>query len=110
MTSMKCNLCTQLTDYPEEYTTVDTITGVPSTTTTTMSPNLGCRYNDDEYADGAMIEMEDKPCEHCYCMRGDIVCAVQECGTPLEKEANNCTALPPQPGKCCPEMYRCGKH
>lgn len=38
------------------------------------------------------------------------MCAVQECGTPLEREGKNCTALPPHPGQCCPEKYQCGKY
>ncbi|XP_049858387.1 mucin-17 isoform X3 [Schistocerca gregaria] len=74
--------------------------------TTTMAGPLDCRYGEETYADGALIETEE-PCQHCYCMRGDIVCAVQECGTPLEREAGNCTALPPQPGQCCPQQYQC---
>lgn len=48
----------------------------------------------------------EKPCETCYCMKGHIVCAVQECApTPLEKI--NCTAVPPEEGQCCPSMYEC---
>lgn len=40
-------------------------------------------------------------------MRGDIVCAVQECGTPLDMEGKNCTARPPREGECCPDVYDC---
>jgi len=77
-------------------------------TTTTAGP-LDCQFDDELYSDGARIDTS-RPCEHCYCMRGDIVCAVQECGTPLEREGKNCTALPPHPGQCCPEKYQCGKY
>ncbi|XP_059482418.1 titin isoform X2 [Neocloeon triangulifer] len=94
-------------EYPDETTTLGTIAGFFFTTTTTMAPNTICKHNGEEYADGALIQMDDKPCEHCYCMRGEIVCAVQECGTPLEREGHNCTAMPIQHGKCCPEMYQC---
>jgi hypothetical protein len=99
-----------LLEYPDETTTLGSIASLFFTTTTTMPPNTVCRHNGEEYADGASIQVDDKPCEHCYCMRGEIVCAVQECGTPLEREGHNCTALPTQPGKCCPEMYQCGKY
>ncbi|XP_068082144.1 titin homolog [Anabrus simplex] len=74
-------------------------------TTTTPGP-LDCHYGEDTFADGALLP-KSKPCEHCYCMRGDIVCAVQECGSPLDHEGKNCTALPPQPGQCCTEQYQC---
>ncbi|CAB3372700.1 Hypothetical predicted protein [Cloeon dipterum] len=94
-------------EYPDETTTLGSIAGFFFTTTTTISPSTMCKHNGEEYADGALIQVDDKPCEHCYCMRGEIVCAVQECGTPLEREGHNCTALPTQPGKCCPEMYQC---
>ena len=95
------------TEYPQlPETTVRPTPGV--LLTTTMQGPLDCRYNDEVYGDGARIESSN-PCEHCYCMRGDIMCALQECGTPLEREGKNCTALPPQPGQCCPEQYQCGE-
>ncbi|KAL3267760.1 hypothetical protein HHI36_006887, partial [Cryptolaemus montrouzieri] len=72
--------------------------------TTTQKSNI-CIHNNEWYADGAQIPKE-KPCESCYCMKGHIVCAVQECApTPLEKI--NCTALPPSEGECCPHLYEC---
>lgn len=95
-------------DYEEDLKTTTTEAPRPTPglilTTTTAGP-LDCQHNGNLYADGASIETE-QPCEHCYCMRGEIVCAVQECGTPLDKE--NCTALPPPAGVCCPEIYHCG--
>lgn len=74
--------------------------------TTTLAPGpIDCIYNNEIYADGALVK-KDIPCEHCYCMKGDIVCAVQECGpTPLDKV--NCTALPIREGQCCPDTYDC---
>ncbi|KAK6638337.1 hypothetical protein RUM44_008766 [Polyplax serrata] len=74
--------------------------------TTTSADPLECTYNNEIFADGSRIGTED-PCEHCYCLKGKIACAVQECGAPLEKEGQNCTALPPAPGKCCPDSYQC---
>uniref|UniRef100_A0A182VSN8 VWFC domain-containing protein n=1 Tax=Anopheles minimus TaxID=112268 RepID=A0A182VSN8_9DIPT len=90
----------------ESTTTVRPTPGFILTTTVTPSVSTDCVHNGETYADGALI-MTDKPCEHCYCMRGDIVCAVQECGTPLENEGKNCTALPPAVGQCCPDKYIC---
>lgn len=71
-----------------------------------MAPT-DCIYNNEVYPDGTLLK-KDIPCEKCYCMKGDIVCAVQECGpTPLDKV--NCTALPVKKGQCCPDTYDCGQ-
>ncbi|XP_022114324.2 mucin-12 [Pieris rapae] len=79
-------------------------------TTTTMMPvtqaSQDCVHDDKIFSDGALIKTE-KACEHCYCMKGDIVCVVQECGTPMENEGKNCTSLPPKQGQCCPDTYIC---
>ncbi|XP_034840463.1 mucin-22 [Maniola hyperantus] len=79
-------------------------------TTTTMAPvtqmSQDCIHDDQIFSDGALIKTE-KACEHCYCMKGDIVCVVQECGTPMENEGKNCTSLPPRHGQCCPDTYIC---
>ncbi|XP_045781835.1 uncharacterized protein LOC123878589 isoform X3 [Maniola jurtina] len=79
-------------------------------TTTTMAPvtqmSQDCVHDDQIFSDGALIKTE-KACEHCYCMKGDIVCVVQECGTPMENEGKNCTSLPPRHGQCCPDTYIC---
>lgn len=79
-------------------------------TTTTVSPvtqmTQDCIHNDQIIPDGASITTE-KACEHCYCMKGDIVCVVQECGAPMENEGKNCTSLPPREGQCCPDTYIC---
>lgn len=76
------------------------------TTTNAPSQSTDCSHNDTTYSDGELVTT-DQPCEHCYCMRGDIVCAVQECGTPLDMEGKNCTARPPRDGECCPDVYDC---
>lgn len=60
------------------------------------------------YSDGASIESED-PCEHCYCMKGDIVCAVEPCLGAMDGESDSCVALPPPEGSCCPTEYKCGE-
>ncbi|OXA45701.1 hypothetical protein Fcan01_19792 [Folsomia candida] len=94
---------------PDETTT--SVTGLITTTlksifTSTPVPG-GCIREGEYYTDGSQIPGATGPCEHCYCMRGEIVCAVQECGAPLENEGGNCTAIAPPPGMCCPEKYSC---
>ncbi|GBP31737.1 hypothetical protein EVAR_4973_1 [Eumeta japonica] len=74
--------------------------------TTISSVSQECVHNDEIFSDGALIKTE-KACEHCYCMKGDIVCVVQECGTPMENEGKNCTSVPPREGQCCPDTYIC---
>ena len=69
----------------------------------------GCTNKDQWYANGADIVTED-PCEHCYCLNGDMVCAIQECMGPLEGRTDNCEALAPPPGQCCPAEYKCSKY
>ncbi|XP_071553944.1 uncharacterized protein [Temnothorax nylanderi] len=87
----------------------------PSTTvgpglimTTTLPPGVlpQCYYEDKVYEDGDLI-YSTQPCQHCYCFRGEIACAVQNCGTPMEEHGKNCTALPPPEGECCPTTYQC---
>ncbi|XP_026758072.2 uncharacterized protein LOC113517566 [Galleria mellonella] len=79
-------------------------------TTTTVAPvtqiTQDCIHDDQIFPDGTSIKTE-KACEHCYCMKGDIVCVVQECGTPMENEGKNCTSQPPREGQCCPDTYIC---
>lgn len=92
-------------------TTVRPTPGFLLTTTateepTTMPAKRDCIEDDQLYPDGALIKTE-KPCQHCYCMKGDIVCVVQECGTPMENEGKNCTSLLPREGQCCPDTYIC---
>ena len=80
--------------------------------TTTMAPGINgpqCFHKDKLYEDGDLI-YSTQPCEHCYCFRGDIACAVQDCGTPMKTHGKNCTALPPPEGECCPTTYQCGKN
>ncbi|KAL0893926.1 hypothetical protein ABMA27_014016 [Loxostege sticticalis] len=104
-------------DHPEDSTLLldDMTTTVRPTpgfllTTTTLSPvtqmSQDCVHDDRIFPDGALIKTE-KACEHCYCMKGDIVCVVQECGTPMENEGKNCTSQPPREGQCCPDTYIC---
>jgi hypothetical protein len=40
-----------------------------------------CNANGTLYEDGASIDSADA-CEHCYCMKGEIVCALEQCMSP----------------------------
>ncbi|XP_037820889.1 mucin-17 [Lucilia sericata] len=92
--------------------TTTTTTERPTTgfiLTSTMSPSVStdCVHNGELYADGARIAGETA-CENCYCMRGDIICAVQECHMPmLNDNGKSCHALPAAEGECCPSNYVC---
>lgn len=65
----------------------------------------GCRYRGRVYSDGEQVTSNNK-CEHCYCMRNEIVCAIQECQPPCD----DCTPIwGRNKGQCCPEKYECCK-
>ncbi|KAF9802437.1 hypothetical protein SFRURICE_009119 [Spodoptera frugiperda] len=79
-------------------------------TTTTISPvtqmTQDCVHDGQIFSDGALIKT-DKACQHCYCMKGDMVCVVQECGDPMENEGKNCKSLKTHEDQCCPDTYIC---
>ncbi|XP_035731328.1 titin homolog [Vespa mandarinia] len=94
-------------EYDEELeTTVGPISGLIMTTTIAPGATPQCYYEGKFYEDGELI-YSTQPCQHCYCFRGDIACAVQDCGTPMKTHGENCTALPPPEGECCPTTYHC---
>ncbi|KAL5282923.1 hypothetical protein ACFFRR_005746 [Megaselia abdita] len=89
-------------------------------TTTTVKPTSGfllttvsslisaeCHHQDKTYADGSHIKTSNS-CENCYCMHGDIVCAVQKCDIPtMEVQGKVCQAGELLEGECCPSNYIC---
>lgn len=97
-------------DYNEETKTS------PGTTpglimTTTITPDVAsprCFYKGKMFNDGDLL-YSTEPCHHCYCFRGDIACAIQDCGKPMETHGKNCTASTPPEGECCPSTYECGE-
>ncbi|RLU21639.1 hypothetical protein DMN91_006014 [Ooceraea biroi] len=94
-------------EYDEEpSTTVGPTPGLIMTTTLPPGMLPQCFYEGKIYEDGDLI-YSTQPCQHCYCFRGEIACAVQNCGTPMEAHGKNCTALPPPEGECCPTTYQC---
>ncbi|KYM99479.1 hypothetical protein ALC62_09826, partial [Cyphomyrmex costatus] len=94
-------------EYDEESsTTVGPTPGLIMTTTLPPGMLPQCYYEGKIYEDGDLI-YSTQPCQHCYCFRGEIACAVQNCGTPMQEHGKNCTALPPPEGECCPTIYEC---
>ncbi|XP_018317603.1 titin isoform X2 [Mycetomoellerius zeteki] len=94
-------------EYDEESsTTVGPTPGLIMTTTLPPGMLPQCYYEGKVYEDGDLI-YSTQPCQHCYCFRGEIACAVQNCGTPMQEHGKNCTALPPPEGECCPTIYEC---
>ncbi|KAF8782940.1 Kielin/chordin-like protein like [Argiope bruennichi] len=76
---------------------------------TTIPPGImepeeyeGCKVNGVMYKDGESVPSSDN-CETCYCMKHEVVCAVQECTAP----ADNCVAGEREEGQCCPTKYEC---
>lgn len=66
-------------DYPPQITdeSSSTIASVITTTISTIFPTTpqpgGCYRANEYYADGSQIPgAEPSPCEHCYCMRGEV--------------------------------------
>lgn len=58
------------------------------------------------YADGQKLPTNrDRPCEMCFCIRGNIMCTPKKCA-PL---IGNCIPLIPE-GECCAIGYECSKY
>ena len=87
-----------------------------TSTTTTVSPPVtrppgGCVTSDGRKIEEGDVVEKDDPCEHCYCMAGIISCMIDPCmgsGT-IEGETDNCVALDPEPGECCPKEFKCSE-
>ncbi len=80
---------------------------IASKAATTVPPYLrepakGCVARGQRYSDGEAVPSSN-PCEHCYCMRDEVVCAVQECKPPCD----GCVPIPSETDSCCPERYEC---
>lgn len=67
----KCDYAPQITDESSTIASVITTT-IQSIFQTTPQPG-GCMISGEYYADGSRIPgAERSPCEHCYCMRGEV--------------------------------------
>ena len=64
----------------------------------------GCYYNGTAYFDAEDVPTSN-PCSPYQRYNGEVVCAQRECIIPSCKE--NCTALPPRDGACCPDSWEC---
>ncbi|GAB6029111.1 hypothetical protein CHUAL_004891 [Chamberlinius hualienensis] len=93
---------------PVGYDCDGSVTFAPSTTTTTTTttttqlPITGCYVDDKFYYDGSNIETGDS-CNHCYCLKGKLVCAIQECDPPVH---DKCVPILTN-DHCCPHRYNC---
>ncbi|XP_074593008.1 uncharacterized protein LOC141848817 [Brevipalpus obovatus] len=77
-------------------------TTAPPETRHPLDEPHGCTLNGKYYKDGEALASSN-PCEHCYCMRNEIVCAVQRCKAPC----SGCIPIKSDKDKCCPERYEC---
>lgn len=66
-------------DYPPQLTDQSTVAGLITTTISSLFSSTpqpgGCFMEGDYYADGSQIlgaGPSPSPCEHCYCMRGEV--------------------------------------
>ncbi|RWS27871.1 mucin-5AC-like isoform X2, partial [Leptotrombidium deliense] len=72
-------------------------TTVPPELRHPLVPSEGCFANGRKFVDGEAVPSLDA-CEHCYCMKNEVVCAVQECKppcegcVPIENEKDRCSA------------------
>ncbi|XP_073984310.1 uncharacterized protein isoform X3 [Rhodnius prolixus] len=83
-------------------------TKVPSSTPPSFSNRpssilSGCEVNGTVYPEGERIEKMENQCEHCYCMKGKIMCDPIVCKVPVN---NLCTPVHSN-GHCCPTSYNC---
>lgn len=83
-------------------TAEEAATTVPPETRHPLDEPHGCTLNGKYYKDGEALASSN-PCEHCYCMRNEIVCAVQRCKAPC----SGCIPIKSDKDKCCPERYEC---
>ncbi|XP_037959408.1 uncharacterized protein LOC119688815 [Teleopsis dalmanni] len=69
-----------------------------------LQRNRGCTVNKQFYAEGQKMKSDpDKPCDICFCIRGNRRCAPKKCSPALK----NCIPVVPK-GQCCPSSYDCG--
>uniref|UniRef100_A0A1A9ZDU0 VWFC domain-containing protein n=1 Tax=Glossina pallidipes TaxID=7398 RepID=A0A1A9ZDU0_GLOPL len=90
-----------------QQTTERPTPGFILTTTAMSATSTKCVQNDQFYIDGSRVPGEN-PCQNCYCMRGDIICAVQECKSSLlATNGKICMATPANESECCSNNYVC---
>ncbi|XP_046807774.1 mucin-5AC [Lucilia cuprina] len=69
-----------------------------------LQRNHGCTVGQQFYTEGQKMKSDkDKPCDICFCIRGQRKCAPKKCAPALR----NCIPVVPK-GQCCPSSYDCG--
>uniref|UniRef100_A0A1A9VA74 VWFC domain-containing protein n=1 Tax=Glossina austeni TaxID=7395 RepID=A0A1A9VA74_GLOAU len=69
-----------------------------------MQRNRGCTVDEQFYVEGQKMKADsDRPCDICFCIRGQRKCAPKKCAPALR----NCMPVVPK-GQCCPSSYDCG--
>ncbi|XP_065356541.1 mucin-2 [Calliphora vicina] len=69
-----------------------------------LQRNHGCTVGQQFYTEGQKMKTDkDKPCDICFCIRGQRKCAPKKCAPALR----NCIPVVPK-GQCCPSSYDCG--
>lgn len=69
-----------------------------------LQRNHGCTVGSQFYTEGQKMKSDkDKPCDICFCIRGQRKCAPKKCAPALR----NCIPVVPK-GQCCPSSYDCG--
>lgn len=69
-----------------------------------LQRNRGCTVGQQFYVEGQKMKSDkDKPCDICFCIRGQRKCAPKKCAPALR----NCIPVVPK-GQCCPSSYDCG--
>lgn len=83
--------------------TTEQTTRRPQTFTSVLEGQAtGCHHNGKFYEDGAQVPSDDR-CKHCYCMRDEVVCAIQDCPLPCD----GCIPIYTDNDTCCPEKFEC---
>ncbi|ROT82433.1 hypothetical protein C7M84_024392 [Penaeus vannamei] len=79
----------------------------PSYDCPTVEPDTteypGCLRDGIQYLEGEYVPSPDI-CTDCYCLSGEIICAVLECPVPA---GANCKPMSRATDSCCPSKYEC---
>ena len=71
----------------------------------TEPPSPMCVRDNQQYYEGDFVPSADL-CTDCYCLYGEIICAIRECTLP----SLHCTPLEIPLGECCPTKIECRKY
>lgn len=104
LTNFKKSMC----EWPKQNFALKTGKKASTTTSTTEKPDIGvgagCQHEGRLFPPGARVPSNEK-CEHCYCLKDTVVCAIEECAAPCE----GCEPVYTNNKTCCPQRYECRK-